>query len=161
MPEEKNRMMDEWGEKLHYDRVCAFVDLDAILHNYEQMKACIDDETKIIGVIKTDGYGHGAVAIAQQLETVSYVWGYATATAEEAFMLRKAGIQKPILILGYTFPYAYEEMIREDIRPAVFRSDSLPLWEEAAIRAGKNAKVHIKVDTAMSRIGVRPDVCQG
>lgn len=141
----------------HFDRVCAYVDLDAILHNYAEIKKCLKEDTKIIGVIKTDGYGHGAVAIARELEKVSYVWGYATATAEEAFLLRKAGMKKPILILGYTFPYAYEEMIRQDIRPAVFRRDSLEQWEEASKRVGKNAMLHIKVDTAMSRIGIRPD----
>lgn len=141
----------------HYERVCACVDLDAILHNYEEIKKGLDTHTKIIGVIKTDGYGHGAVAIGRELEKVPYVWGYATATAEEAFILRKAGIHKPILILGYTFPYAYEEMIRQDIRPAIFRKDSLKEWENAAVKAGKNAIVHIKVDTAMSRIGIFPD----
>ncbi|MBO6015611.1 MAG: alanine racemase [Lachnospiraceae bacterium] len=143
--------------QLHYDRVCAYVDLDAIIHNYEQMKNCVDQKTQLIGVIKTDGYGHGAIAIARQLEKISYVWGYATATPEEAFILRDAGIKKPILILGYTFPYAYPRMIAEDIRPALFRPDSLPLFEKAAQDAGKKAKVHIKVDTAMSRIGIFPD----
>ena len=74
-------------------------------------------------MIKTDGYGHGAVRIAKQLEDIPYVWGYAVATAEEALILRHAGMQKPILIPGYTFPYSYEDMIREEIRPAVFRED--------------------------------------
>lgn len=142
---------------LHYDRVCAYVDLDAILHNYEQMKEGIDEKTKLVGVIKTDGYGHGAVAIARELERVPYVWGYAAATAEEAFQLRKAGMEKPILILGYTFPYSYEKMIRQEIRPALFREDSLAFWNEAAKKAGRKASVHIKVDTAMSRVGIRPD----
>lgn len=141
----------------HYERVCAYVDLDAILHNYQEIKNGLDDKTQIMGVIKTDGYGHGAVAIGRELEKVPYVWGYATATAEEAFILRKAGLEKPILILGYTFPYAYEEMIKQDIRPAIFRTDSLAEWEAAANRVGKNAIVHIKLDTAMSRIGIRPD----
>ncbi|MBR1691609.1 MAG: alanine racemase [Lachnospiraceae bacterium] len=142
---------------LHYDRVCAYVDLDAIVRNYETMRACTNENTKLIGVIKTDGYGHGAVAIAGELEKLPYVWGYATATAEEAFLLRKEGMTKPILLLGYTFPYAYEQMIAQEIRPAVFRTDSLPQWEEAAKRAGKKAKVHIKTDTGMSRIGIMPD----
>ena len=57
--------------QLHYDRVCAYVDLDAIIHNYEQMKNCVDQKTQLIGVIKTDGYGHGAIAIARQLEKIS------------------------------------------------------------------------------------------
>ena len=141
----------------HYERVCAFVDLDAILHNYQEIKNGLNEHTQIIGVIKTDGYGHGAVAIGNELEKLDYVWGYATATAEEAFVLRKAGLKKPILVLGYTFPYAYEQMIIEDVRPTIFRTDSLVEWEEAANRAGKDVKVHIKVDTAMSRIGIQPN----
>lgn len=141
----------------HYERVCAYVNLDAILHNYEEIKKRIDKHTKIMGVIKTDGYGHGAIAIGKELEKVDYVWGYAVATAEEGFILRKAGLNKPILVLGYTFPYAYEEMINLDIRPALFRVDSLGEWNAAAKKVGKNALVHIKVDTAMSRIGIRPD----
>ena len=88
----------------HYERVCAYIDLDAILHNMDCMKKNIAKDTKIVAVIKTDGYGHGAVRIAKQLEDIPYVWGYAVATAEEALILRHAGMQKPILILGYTFP---------------------------------------------------------
>lgn len=141
----------------HYERVCAYIDLDAILHNMDCMKKNIAKDTKIVAVIKTDGYGHGAVRIAKQLEDIPYVWGYAVATAEEALILRHAGMQKPILILGYTFPYSYEDMIREEIRPAVFREDQAKAFSEAAVRLGKTARIHIKVDTAMSRIGIKPD----
>ena len=141
----------------HYERVCAYIDLDAILHNYQEIKNGLDEHTKIMGVIKTDGYGHGAIAIGHELEKLASVWGYATATAEEAFILRKAGLKKPILVLGYTFPYAYEEMINGDIRPTIFKTDSLAEWEAAANRVGKRAFVHVKVDTAMSRIGIQPD----
>lgn len=140
-----------------YERVCAYVDLDAICSNMEQMKAHIAPETKIIGVIKTDGYGHGAVQIARELEKMPYVFGYAVATPEEGFILRRCGMQKPILVIGYTFPYAYEDMIRQQIRPAVFRLDQAQELSDAARTAGQPAVVHIKVDTAMSRIGIRPD----
>lgn len=143
--------------KENYQRVYATVNLDAIRYNMEQMKGNIAPETKIIGVIKTDGYGHGAVAIGKELEQLDYVFGYATATPEEAFILRKAGLQKPILILGYTFPYCYEELIRKDIRPAVFREDMLEELAECAGKLGKKAKVHIKVDTGMTRVGITPD----
>ncbi len=145
-------------EKLEtYVRVYAEVDLDAIRYNMEQMKANIAAETKMIGVIKADGYGHGSVPIARELEPLPYLSGFATATFEEAVILRKSGIKKPILILGYTFPYCYEEMIRLQIRPALFRQDSAQQLSEAATAAGGEALVHIKVDTGMSRIGIRPD----
>ncbi|MBQ8030273.1 MAG: alanine racemase [Butyrivibrio sp.] len=146
-----------------YSRVCARISLKAIEHNLLAMKNNIPDGTKIMAVIKTDAYGHGAIEIGRFLEGKEYIWGYAVATAEEAFELRDEGLKKPILILGYTFPYAYERMIREDIRPAVFRMDmakelsdcAKKLMEEGAIDGP--APIHIAVDTGMSRIGITPD----
>ncbi len=140
-----------------YKRVYAEVDLDAVHYNMEQMRQKTAPDTQIMGIIKADGYGHGAVQIGRELETLDYVFGYGVATAEEAFILREAGLHKPILVLGYTFPYAYEEMIEKEIRPAVFRYDTLDELNACAERLGKNAKIHIKVDTGMSRIGIRPD----
>ncbi len=143
-------------------RVYAEVDLDAIKYNLENIRASIADGVKVTAVIKADGYGHGAVLIARVMADIDYVWGYATATAEEAFELRDAGIKKPILVLGYTFPYAYARMLREGIRPAVFRVDML---DELCERVKKyraqgfegKMPIHIAVDTGMSRIGVRAD----
>lgn len=140
-----------------YQRVYAAVDLSAILYNMEQMHSHIAPETMMMGVIKTDGYGHGAIQIGRELEKLPYVFGYAVATAEEALALRQGGLQKPILILGYTFPYSYEALIAQEIRPAVFREDTLEELSACAKRLGKKAKVHIKVDTGMSRVGIRPD----
>ncbi len=140
-----------------YDRVYAEIDLDAIRHNMDHMKANIAPKTKIIGVIKADGYGHGSVPIAQELESLDYVYGFATATFEEAQILRKSGIRKPILILGYTFPYCYTELVRQEIRTALFRMDAAKELSARALSLGKEAIVHIKVDTGMSRIGIRPD----
>lgn len=140
-----------------YSRVYATVDLDAIRSNIVHMKANIRPETKMIGVIKTDGYGHGAVPVAHELEQLDYMYGFAAATPEEALILRECGVSKPIIILGYTFPYSYEEMIRNEIQPAVFRDDMLEQLSECACRIGRAVKVHVKVDTGMSRIGIRPD----
>ena len=109
------------------------------------------------GFIKTDGYGHGGVPIAKMLEQLDFMFGYAAATYEEAHVLREAGVKKPILILGYTFPYCYEELIREEIRPAVYRRDTVEELVAAAAKVGQKAKVHIKVDTGMGRIGITPD----
>lgn len=135
----------------------AEVSLDAILQNLCNMKAVIDENTQMIGVIKTDAYGHGSVPIAQASEQLDFMWGFAVATPEEAMLLRREGIRKPILILGYSFPYCYETLALEDIRPCVFRTDSLPLLQEAAKKTGRVIKVHIKVDTGMGRIGIAPD----
>lgn len=140
-----------------YQRVYAAVDLSAVLNNMERMHEVISPQTQMIGVIKTDGYGHGAVPIGRELEKLPYVFGYAAATAEEAFILRRAGLEKPILILGYTFPYSYEALISQEIRSAVFRRDALEALNACAEKLGKKAVVHVKVDTGMSRIGILPD----
>lgn len=140
-----------------YQRVYAAVDLDAIHYNMEQMHANLEPGTRMIGVIKADGYGHGAVPVGRELEKLDYVFGYAVATAEEALILRHAGLTKPILILGYTFPYCYEELIRQEIRPAVFRQDSIEELAACAAKLHKTVRVHVKVDTGMTRVGVRPD----
>ena len=141
----------------HYDRAWAEVNLDAILCNIESIKKNISDHTKIIAVIKTDGYGHGAEHIARILENDDKVWGYAVATAEEAFALRDSNIRKPILILGYTFPYSYERLIKDDIRPTVFMLDSAKELSDQAVKSGKKCRIHIKIDTGMTRIGIHPD----
>lgn len=151
-------MTRELQEKLEsYQRVWAEVDLDAIWENMVHMKENIAENTKILAVIKTDGYGHGGVPIAKMLEQLDFMFGYAAATYEEAHVLREAGVKKPILILGYTFPYCYEELIRDEIRPAVYRRDTVEELAAAAVKVGQKAKVHIKVDTGMGRIGITPD----
>lgn len=139
-----------------YQRVYAEVDLDAIAENVDNMKRKIAPGTKILGVVKADGYGHGSVPIARRLEQADYIFGFAVATPEEAHILRAAGIRKPVIILGYAFPYSYEMLAEEEIRPTVFRYDSIARLEAAGKAAGKPVKVHVKVDTGMNRIGVRP-----
>ncbi len=140
-----------------YKRIYARVDLDALLENVDQMKKSIGPDTRIMAVVKTDGYGHGSVPVARTLEGQECIYGFAVATAEEAFALRRAGIRKPVLILGYAFSYGYEEMIRQDIRLTVFREDTARLLSELATAQDKKARVHVKVDTGMGRIGIRPD----
>ena len=123
----------------HYDRAWAEIDLDALLFNIESIRMKIGKGTKMIAVIKTDGYGHGADQIAQVLEREQQVWGYAVATAEEAFALRENGVQKPILVLGYTFPYSYERFVKEEIRSTVFTLDTAKELSDIAIKIGKTA----------------------
>ncbi len=152
------KMTNNLQEKIDtFQRAYIQVDLDAIMDNMRNMKKNIAEHTKMIGVIKTDGYGHGCIPIAHCLEELEFMYGFAVATAEEAKVLRDAGVKKPILILGYTFPYAYEMLVEEEIRPAVFRKDTIAELGEAAKKVGKTIKVHIKVDTGMSRIGITPD----
>lgn len=136
-----------------HNRVCAEIDLDAVLFNMEQMKNRIGGDAQLIAVVKTDGYGHGAVPIARMLEEVSYVWGYAVACLEEAVQLKESGIKKPVLVLGCVFPDQYEEMIRYDIRPTVYTEEMAEELSKEAARRGKDVFFHIKIDTGMGRIG--------
>ncbi len=143
----------EW----EFQRGYVEVNLDHILANLKSMKEHITEHTNILAVIKTDGYGHGGKAIAKAIEDIDYLFGFAVATAEEAFELREVGITKPILVLSYTFPYAYQSFVKQDIRVTVFREDTLEQLNQIGEQLGKKAKVHIKVDTGMGRIGIRPD----
>ena len=136
-------------------RIYAAVNLDAVLYNLENMKKNISENTKIIAVLKADGYGHGAVPIAREIQSLPYIWGIAVATVEEGMELRNAGIQKPILLLGYTYEEDYDTIVREDFRPAVFKKSMAQKLSQAAVKAGKPVNIHIKIDTGMTRIGYR------
>ena len=136
-----------------FDRVKAVVSLDAIAHNFEEMKKNIAEGTKIVAVIKADGYGHGAEAIARLIEDYEYIWGYATATPEEALQLRDAGIDKPILILGIVFEEYYKELIAHEVRMTVCEYEMAAALSEEAVRQGRQVQIHIGLDTGMSRIG--------
>ena len=138
-----------------YSRVFAAIDLDAAEFNYTQIRQGVKPGTRIIAVIKTDGYGHGALPLARLLEKQESLWGFAVATVEEALALREGGIKSPILILGYTFPEHYPAIVEQDLRPAVFRYDMAELLSREARRQGKPVRFHMKVDTGMGRIGFR------
>lgn len=140
-------------------RVYAEVDLQSILKNVRSIAGHVGSHTKIMPVIKADGYGHGAARIARFLEAEPYVFGFGLATAEEAVSLRARGITKPMLVLGHVFSYANELMIQNDIRFTVFHRDTILQINDTAKRLCKKAKVHVKVDTGMNRIGIRPDDC--
>ena len=134
-------------------RICARIDLGAVEANILSMRDRLKDETRMIAVIKTDAYGHGALRIAALTEGYDFLWGFAVATVEEAMQLRKAGVKKPILILGFVFPEDYDTIVRHDIRIAVFKYSMAKQLNEAAERAGVKVPIHLAVDTGMSRIG--------
>ena len=135
-----------------YGRVFETVDLDAVRHNMEAIRANLTEGTKMIGVVKSDGYGHGSVPVAMAIDP--YVWGYAVATVEEGVILRKHGIEKPILVLGVVPADGYDLLVEYKIASAVFQYKRASLLSEAALRAGKKAVIHLVVDTGMSRIGL-------
>lgn len=135
-----------------YRRICADIDLDALTHNLDEIHRCIRKETKIIAVVKADGYGHGAVHIAKSWKN-GRMSGLRSCNAGEAEELYTNGIKKPILILGYTFPEYDAQIVQENLRPAVFSLIRAKQLSEEAMRQDKICKIHIKLDTGMSRIG--------
>lgn len=138
---------------MDHNRVHAKIDLDAVINNMDRMKDNLPDSVKLAAVLKTDAYGHGVVPIAKTVCALPYVWGCCVATADEAFDLRKAGIEKPILVLGYTFPDSYADMVRNEIRPALLSREMAEAFSKEAVFQGKKARCHIAVDTGMGRIG--------
>ena len=136
-----------------YQRVYAKIDLDALHANMEAMHKNLKAGTKMFAVIKTDAYGHGAVPLARELEGLDYLFGFCVATVEEGVELRQAGIQKPILILGYTFPQQYETIVSAELSPAVFTYEMAEKLSAQGVAQNKDVTIHIAVDTGMSRIG--------
>ena len=134
-----------------YVRCYAKISLDAIEHNIDEVVKKVGKDVGVLAVIKADGYGHGAIPIAKRLaDKVQY---FAVASIEEAIELRKADVTHPILILGYTSPSQYDDIIKYDITQTIYSLDTAQLLAEAGKRAGKNGKVHIALDTGMTRIG--------
>lgn len=138
-----------------YFRSYAKIDLDAISHNINEVKKRIGHGVKIMAVIKADGYGHGATVLGDFLKNeVDY---YGVATIEEAMELREYGIKVPILILGYTSPSQYLTLVENDITQTVYNIEMAKEMSNAGEKCKKQAKIHIAVDTGMTRIGFQPN----
>ena len=145
---------------MNLDSTQLIIDLDAIRHNIQAVHERAG--VPVMAIIKADAYGHGAVEIARHIDGDCAFFGVSSIL--EALELRQAGIEKPILILGYTPVAAFPEAIRQGIRPAIFRYEDAQALSQAATALGMTAKFHIAVDTGMSRIGfqVTPeeaDIC--
>ena len=121
------------------------IDLDAISRNFQAIseKAGVP----VMAVVKADAYGHGAVPVARFLE--SYCAFFGVSSLSEALELRHAGIEKPILILGHSQVSTYPELVRHDIRPAVFSLEDAQALSAEAQKQGKIAPFHFVVDTGM------------
>ena len=137
------------------NRVYAQIDLDAICQNIQNVMQKVGAKTDVMAVIKADAYGHGAVPVARALTQIG-THAFAVATAEEALELRAAGITVPILILGYVFPEDFSRLLESDITLTVFQYETAKTLSACAEHLGKPAKIHIKIDTGMGRIGFLP-----
>lgn len=138
-----------------YSRVYAAINLDAVEANMKAMRANLPESVSIMGVVKTDGYGHGAVPVARAIDP--YVDGYGVASIDEGILLRRHGIRKMILVLGVTHESRFEELLHYDICPSMFRYGEVRKLSDTAVKMGRRANIHLAVDTGMNRIGMRPD----
>ena len=137
-----------------FDRTYAEVNLHAVRHNIEEARKNIKSGTKIMAIVKANAYGHGAVPVSKAL--ISQVDAYGVAMIEEALELRDAGIDKTILILGYTGEEWYEELVKHCISQTIYTYDMAKKLSNVAVSHGKQTPIHIKIDTGMGRIGFAP-----
>ena len=139
-----------------FDRSCVEIDLDALSHNYNEIRRITSPEAEIMAVVKADAYGHGAVRCARTLIGcgASYL---CVATIGEAIELREAGIKTPILILGYTDPLRFKDVVKYDIDQAVYDLEAAKILSKEAVAQNKTVRIHIKLDTGMGRLGFISD----
>lgn len=146
---------------MEFSQTYAKIDLDAIVSNYDHI--CQKAGKPVMAIVKADAYGHGAVMVAKALGSKCPFFG--VSSVAEALELRRSGIEKPILLLGHTHPGLFEQVVLYDIRPAVFSYEDAKALSDEAVKQGKNAKLHLVVDTGMSRIGFQvseasADICK-
>lgn len=133
-------------------RTWAEVDLDAIAHNIKEIRKITNPASKIMAVVKADAYGHGFLEVAKTL-LENGADRLAVAVLQEGKQLRSRGVNVPILILGASGEESIEDLINFDITPSVFTYEFAKELSYAAERKEKVTKIHIKIDTGMSRIG--------
>ena len=142
---------------INFERVCAYVDLNVIEHNFGAIKALLPHDVKILAVVKADAYGHGSSAIARKLESLEVDY-LGVATINEGMKLRNKGIAIPILIMSGVLTrdeikYVYENMLT----PVVYDINTLRELKKESLKHNKILKVHIKLDTGMGRLGFTTD----
>ena len=134
-----------------YYRCYKEIDLDIIEQNFDALKSLTKDNVKAMAVVKADAYGHGAVQVAEKLKDKADF--FAVATAREGVELRENGIENPILVLSYCAPAEYDLILRYGITPTISSASDARILNGKAIGLGINCKIHVAVDTGMSRIG--------
>lgn len=133
----------------------AEVDLDAVAHNVATL-AGLASPARLCAVVKADGYGHGAIAVGTAALDAGAEW-LAVALIEEGAVLRKAGVTAPILVLSEPRRADFDAAVHYDLRLTVYTPDGVAAAADAAAAEGRAARVHLKVDTGMHRVGTPPD----
>ncbi|MET0644170.1 MAG: alanine racemase, partial [Candidatus Binatia bacterium] len=132
--------------------VC-FVDLNALGWNFRQIRSKVGPQVKILSMVKANGYGHGATAIAKALAAEGSD-AFGVATVEEGVELRQAGIGTPILVLAGAYPDQVDQFFDNSLTPVIHASASLEELDTIVHRRKKALNVHLKIDTGMGRIGL-------
>ena len=138
-------------------RTWAEIDLDSLSYNYRMLKSHIGDNVKFMGIVKADAYGHGSVHVGRCLQEAGADY-LAVSSIDEAMELRTNGISMPILILGHTPRDQVEKLVEYNITQTITCEAKAINYSNEVMRLGKTLKVHIKVDTGMSRLGY---ICEG
>ena len=133
-------------------RTWAEIDLDALARDFQAVRQAANPQAKVCCVVKADAYGHGAVRMAQEFESLGADW-FAVSNLEEALQLRLAGLNQPILVLGYTPPEEAAALSKHNISQCLYSLDYARELSHCAVEAGVTVKVHVKIDTGMSRLG--------
>jgi alanine racemase len=135
--------------------VKAEIDLKALAHNFKELRRITHPDARLMGVVKANGYGHGAIEVARcALQNGAEVLG--VARIEEGITIRKAGIDVPILVFGYALPELVSEILEYDLTQTVYTYASAQLLSRTATSSKKKIKIHLKVDTGMGRLGLLP-----
>ena len=140
--------------------VRAEIDLKAIAHNIKELRRITHPDARLMGVVKANGYGHGAIEVARcTLQNGAAVLG--VARIEEGVQIREAGIEVPILIFGYTLPERTPDLFEYDLTQTVYTYASAQVLSRTATSLKKKIKIHLKIDTGMGRLGLLPQDFQG
>jgi len=134
----------------------ATVNLENLAYNFNSVRKTISEKIKFMAVVKADGYGHGAVECAKKLEKEGIDW-FGVALPEEGLELRENQISKPILCLGSFWAGQENLLLENNLTSVIYNLDLAELLDNAAHQKGIKAKIHLKIDTGMGRIGVRFD----
>ncbi|PIE36165.1 alanine racemase [candidate division KSB3 bacterium] len=136
--------------------VWAEINLDHVAHNLQEFRRILPSHTNVMAVVKADAYGHGAIEVAQAALQAGAT-DLAVALVEEGIVLRRHNITAPILLLGVSAPGTEDAVLQHDICPAIASLESAQRFSDRAQAAGKTIDFHVKLDTGMGRIGVRPE----
>jgi alanine racemase len=131
------------------------IDLAALRHNYRHLRHLCADSVKFLAVVKSDAYGHGLVEVSRTLAAAGADY-LGVGSVEEGLALREAGLTLPVLLLFGILPAEADRAVAAELEISLYRLDVAQALAGAAARQGKTARVHLKVDTGMGRLGLAP-----